>query len=278
MKVAVRRKLHSLGFIITLSIFISFGLRAIAADPPDLRGKVYLVGMGPGDAELVTFKAAKALKNADCVFCFSYLKDEVARYALPVKITVASPLLMGRMNGRNPAELPPEMRKQIEQSKEQLAPFVVKVRGLVAAGKSVVFADAGDPTIYCPWSWVTEEFADLQPVVVPGLSSFNAANAALEQSITRNSGSVLISAGEELGAPDKDGRLKTTLVIFTHRAKLKELAPRLQPAIRPTPPWLWFARRATRPSALCGQRSAQSWTRRPVNGFLTCTSCTWATG
>ena len=184
--------------------------------------------MGPGDAELVTFKAAKALRDADCVFCFRYLKEEVARYAPPAKITVASPLLMGRVCGRNPAELPPEMRKELAQSKEELAPFVAKVRNLVAAGKIVVFADAGDPTIYCPWSWVTEEFADLQPAVVPGLSSFNAANAALKQSITRNSGSVLVSAGEDLGTPDKDGRLKMTLVLFTHRAKLKELAPKLR--------------------------------------------------
>ena len=97
----------------------------------------------------------------------------------------------------------------------------------VAAGQKVVFADAGDPTMYCPWSWVTEEFADLRPAVVPGLSSFNAGNAALGQSITRNSSPVLISAGDDLGTPDKDGRLKTTLAIFTHRAKLKELAPRL---------------------------------------------------
>src|SRR5208337_2637079 len=121
------------------------GLPAIAAEPPAMRGEIYLVGMGPGDAELVTFKAAKALKDADCVFCFSYLKDEVARYASLAKITVASPLLMGRVCGRNPAELPPEMRKELEQSKEELAPFVARVRCLVAAGKSVVFADAGDP-------------------------------------------------------------------------------------------------------------------------------------
>jgi len=227
MKVPVIRILSTFDFIV-LWMVIYPGLPVIAADAPVLHGKVYLVGMGPGDAELVTFKAAKALKDTDYVFCFRYLKDEVARYAPPAKVTVASPLLMGRLCGRNPAELPPEMRKELEQSKEELAHFTAKVRSLVAAGKTVVFADAGDPTVYCPWSWITEEFADLQPTVVPGLSSFNAASAALEQSITRHSGSVLISAGDDLGTPDKDGRLKMTLVLFTHRAKLRELVPRLQ--------------------------------------------------
>ena len=110
MKMPVRRIFCPFGFIL-LSMVIYPSLPAVAADPPGPHGKVYLVGMGPGDAELVTFKAAKALKDADCVFCFRYLKDEVARYAPPAKITVASPLLMGRVCGRNPAELPPEMRE-----------------------------------------------------------------------------------------------------------------------------------------------------------------------
>jgi precorrin-4 methylase len=226
MRLSVRRIVGILDFAV-LSLVIYSSHPAVGADLPGRPGKVYLVGMGPGDAELVTFKAAKALKDADCVFCFRYLKEEVARYVPQAKITVASPLLMGRACGRNPADLPPEMRKELEQSQEDLAQFVVKVRKLVAAGKIVIFADAGDPTLYCPWSWITEEFADLQPAVVPGLSSFNAGNAALKQSITRNSGSVLISAGEDLGRPDKDGRLHMTLVLFTHRAKLKELAPQL---------------------------------------------------
>jgi precorrin-4/cobalt-precorrin-4 C11-methyltransferase len=224
---ACRRTTLSI-MLVALAIACLRGVPGRAGDPPPPQGHVFLVGMGPGDAELVTLKAARVLKDADCVFCFSYLKDEVARYAPPAKITVASPLLMGRVCGRDPAELPADMRKELEQSKEELAQFAPKVRKLVAAGQTVVIADSGDPTVYCPWSWVMQEFADLQPVVVPGLSSFNAANAALKQSITRHSGSVLISAGEDLGTPDKDGRLKMTLLLFTHRAKLEELLPRLR--------------------------------------------------
>jgi precorrin-4/cobalt-precorrin-4 C11-methyltransferase len=215
--------------LLTLAVALACrcGAPLMAAEPPRPQGNVYLVGMGPGDAELVTLKAARVLKNADCVYCFGYLKDEVARYAKPEKIKVASPLLMGRVCGRDPAELPPEMRKEWEQSKEELARLAPQVRQMTAAGKTVVFADSGDPTVYCPWSWVTEEFADLHPDVVPGLSSFNAANAALKQSITRQSNTVVLSAGDNLGTPDKDGRLKMMVVLFTHRAKLQELVPQL---------------------------------------------------
>ena len=192
------------------------------------RGVITLVGMGPGDPELVTFKAAKVLKDADCVFCFGYLKDEVARFASPDKITIASSLLMGRFRGQSVKDLPPGLRDRARQSEEETARFLPRVRELVASGKKVVFADSGDPTLYCPWSWVTEDFADLKPIVVPGLSSFNAASAAIGQSMTKNSRPVMLSAGDDLGVPDERGRLKMTLVLFTHRAKLAELLPRLQ--------------------------------------------------
>ena len=72
------------------SLVIHPGLPAVAVGLSGAHGKVYLVGMGPGDAELVTFKAAKLLRDADCVFCFGYMKDEVARYAAPAKITAIS--------------------------------------------------------------------------------------------------------------------------------------------------------------------------------------------
>ena len=114
------------------------------------------------------------------------------------------------------------------RAEAEMAKFVPHIREMVAAGKTVAFADAGDPTIYCPWTWITDEFADLDPIVIPGLSSFNAANAALKQSMTKNGGSILLSPGDDLGSPDAHGRLTTMLVLFTHKIKFKELLRRLQ--------------------------------------------------
>lgn len=217
-----------IGAAVAVLFLAAVGAPAVLAAETARNGAVCLVGMGPGDPELVTFKAAKVLKDADCVFCFDYLKDEVARFAPPGKITVASSLLMGRFRGQSLKDLPPQLRDRARQSQAETAKFLTHVRELVAGGKKVAFADSGDPTLYCPWSWVTEDFADLDPVVVPGLSSFNAANAALRQSVTKKAGSVLLSAGDDLGTPDEHGRLKMMLVLFTHRVKLNELLPRLQ--------------------------------------------------
>ncbi|GAH60343.1 unnamed protein product, partial [marine sediment metagenome] len=41
------------------------------------KGKVYLVGAGPGRADLITVRGAEVLKAADCVIC-----DKLANPAL----------------------------------------------------------------------------------------------------------------------------------------------------------------------------------------------------
>jgi precorrin-4 methylase len=221
--------------IIRIAVVIFFAVAlsrtfCLAADSNDkaVPGKIYLVGMGPGDAELVTIKAARILKEADRVFCFDYLKSEVERYVPSEKVTVLSPALMGRFRGQDLSTLSPQLRERAQRNEAELVQFTPKIRKLVADGKTIAFADSGDPTIYCPSTWILEEFADLHPSVIPGLSSFNAANAVLKQSITKNGASIIITPGDNLGEPDANGRLKDMLVCFTHKTKFPELLKRLQ--------------------------------------------------
>src|SRR5690606_1694963 len=58
------------------------------------------------------------------------------------------------------------------------------IRGAIATGKTVAILDYGDPAVYGPQSGFMHEFRDLSPTVIPGISSFNAANAALATDIT----------------------------------------------------------------------------------------------
>jgi precorrin-4/cobalt-precorrin-4 C11-methyltransferase len=82
--------------------------------------------------------------------------------------------------------------------------FIGWSAGPSAKGKTVAIVDSGDPLIYGPWAWCLEEFEDLGPVVVPGVSCFNAGNAALRRGITtsENTKSVILSAADWMG---KDG-------------------------------------------------------------------------
>ena len=191
-------------------------------------GGVFVVGTGPGAPDLITVRAAELLKRADHVFCFSWMKDELSPMVREGVVEVASPLLRGgQLCGQDPVTGDPELRGRVIETNEELSRLRARIKDLVEGGKTVVFADNGDPMIFSPWSWVPQHLAEFSPVIVPGLSSFNAANAALKRGVA-GLGSVLLSSGSEIGHPDSTGRLSGTVVFFTHLKKLDALLPTLQ--------------------------------------------------
>jgi precorrin-4 methylase len=193
-----------------------------------LAGGVFVVGTGPGAPDLITVRAANILRRADRVYCFSWMKDELAPFVQSGVVEVASPWLRGgQYCGQDPAACAPELRAQVVQTNEELGRLRAQVQSLVADGKTVVFADNGDPTIFSPWSWVPAHLPEFAPTVVPGLSSFNAGNAALKRGVA-GLGSVTISSGTDTGVPDSHGRLSGTLAFFTHLKKFDVLLPELQ--------------------------------------------------
>ena len=46
-------------------------------------GKVYLVGAGPGDPDLITVKGLKCIKNADVILYDRLVNRELLEYARP---------------------------------------------------------------------------------------------------------------------------------------------------------------------------------------------------
>lgn len=197
-------------------------------DSPEGPGQLCLVGLGPGDPELVTLRARDVLRRADRVYCFHWLKDEAASFADPGKIVVASPYLMGgRYLGSKPSDFEGKLRDEVQRANAVMADFNAEVRRLREAGKTVAIVAAGDPTIYSPWGWITEQLADLHPAVIPGISSFNAANAALKHGAVGAS-FFMLSAGHDLAACDEHGRLGGVLVLFTHAMKLPDQVAMLQ--------------------------------------------------
>ena len=180
---------------------ISSGRIPSLNDPPGVahrrpcrRGSIYLVGLGPGDTELVTLKAARLLNDADRVYCFDFLREEVARFARPEALLVVSPLLMGRY-------VVPGARAWSRSCERPHSRSVLRGRSsrprfaVVNAGRTVVLADSGDPTLFSPWFWIERALADLPLKVIPGVSAFNAANAVLNLSITPGR-EVSLSAGD----------------------------------------------------------------------------------
>jgi uroporphyrin-III C-methyltransferase / precorrin-2 dehydrogenase / sirohydrochlorin ferrochelatase len=138
-------------------------------DAPE-NGSVALVGAGPGDPELLTLRALRALQSADVIL----YDDLVAAEVLDFARREAKKMLVGK-TGHGPS---------CKQS--DINALMV---GLARAGKRVVRLKGGDPMIF---GRAGEEIAacvaaNIAVEVVPGISAAQGAAARLGVSLTHRS-------------------------------------------------------------------------------------------
>ncbi len=191
-------------------------------------GKFYLVGMGPGAPDLATVRALRTLETADIVFCPS--EEMAQRFAEQLRgrevRQVDSNLF--RFYGSDPNKLQGEARETCRRNQRERQRVIKEIAQAVRAGKSVALMDAGDPFIYGT-TWYLEELRKLQipTEAVPGLSSFNAASAAVQMSPTYggDTSSVILTMADWPGRKDLNEEL------MRHRTSMVFLS-RLVPQLR----------------------------------------------
>lgn len=155
-----------------------------------MAGKIYGVGVGPGDPELLTLKAARIIGEADVL-------------AIPGKdreSCVAYQIAAGAVSGLSEKEILPlvfPMTKDenvLEKSHEEAAKAVVT---LLNQGKNVVFLTLGDPTVYSTYLYLHKKIKSLgyEAEIVPGVPSFCAAAARLGVGLGEKSDSIHILPG-----------------------------------------------------------------------------------
>jgi precorrin-4/cobalt-precorrin-4 C11-methyltransferase len=177
-------------------------------------GTLSIVSLGTGDPDNVTIRAQKAIAAADVVFTMGGRSDRYGELLKGKEVHDAGHRLFVKASGeakrlsshpvaagsnepkRRSSGDDRRMRKSPEQIAAQQEETRRIIRDAVAAGRHVAILDNGDPTIFGPHIGYIREFADLNPVIVPGLSSFNAANAALQTSVVDGSSrTVALSLG-----------------------------------------------------------------------------------
>jgi precorrin-4 methylase len=196
------------------------------------QGIYHLVGTGPGDADLLTVRALKIINAADMIFCNPKTKKQIEQhFNFDGKEVFDGYSRLFPFYGKDCSQLTEEEksreRMSCEEYHQKQEEFASLVRKAVADGKNVVMLSGGDPTIFGPSIWTIKELADIHPVVVPGLSAFNAAHAALKVSL----GEVIITAPfQREGRKDTIENLashdRATMVIFMPR-DFKDVLARL---------------------------------------------------
>ena len=199
-------------------------------------GKVYLVGAGPGDPDLMTVRARRLLSLADVVVT-DRLAPVAALAALPAAVEIID---VGKAPGRH--ALPQDEINQLLIDQAHLGKVVIRFKG----GDPFVLGRGGEEALACVQAGIAVE-------VVPGVTSAISVPAAAGIPVTHRglSTSTLILSGHD-GAEDVIRRAgatpaDTTLLLLMGVRHLRETAAALIEAGRP----------ATMPVAVI----AHGWTR-----------------
>lgn len=173
----------------------------------DKQGSVYLVGFGPGDPDLLTIKAAKAIDAADIIFYDDLIDDS---YLADKK---AEKIYVGKRAGYHHKEQADINRLLLEAARE---------------GKNVVRLKGGDPMIFAHGSEEIEYLESnlIKVNVIPGITTASALAASQKISLTHRdfSTSVALVSGHTPQPVTPDAE---TLVYYMGAKQLQVIATQL---------------------------------------------------
>lgn len=194
------------------------------------KGRVYIVGAGPGDPELISVKGLRAIKRADCILYDLLCGNGLLKYAKKN----ARKICVGKADGLHLKEQG-EINKLLYEN-TRLYKFVVRLKG----ADPFLFSRGIEEALYLKKKGIAFE-------VVPGITSAFAAPESFGIPLTRKGrfSSVAIltgrkSNGKGIDAPDCD-----TLVYLMAVANIREVAARILESGRARSTPCAFIERAT---------------------------------
>lgn len=177
--------------------------------------KVMFVGAGPGDPELLTIKAKRLIEACRCcIYAGSLVSDEVVALA-------------------------PKGAELHNSAEMSLGDITAVYKDAQTRGMDVIRLHTGDPSLF---GAIMEQMNELDALgieyeVVPGVSSFQAAAAALKIELTvpeksqavilaRNGGHTPVPEAQEL---DQLGKSGATICVFLSVQAIGEVVEKLVP-------------------------------------------------
>ncbi len=120
-----------------------------------MKGKLTLVGAGPGDPELISLKGVRALKEANVILYDALVHPDLLNYAVTAK-----KIYVGKRAGHHSFK------------QEEIHQLIIEY---ALPGKSVVRLKGGDPFIFARGKEEIEfaETFGIETSVIPGISSVN---------------------------------------------------------------------------------------------------------
>ncbi|MBR0507035.1 MAG: precorrin-2 C(20)-methyltransferase [Clostridia bacterium] len=139
-------------------------------------GILYGVGVGPGDPELLTVKAARLIRSCDRIAIPHRDRDRCFAYAIATRAVPEAkdkPVLC--------VEMPMTRDRAVREAAYEAG--AAALAAALSKGETVVFLTLGDPSVYATFAYLAARVSSGGFAVewVPGVPSFCAAAAALKE-------------------------------------------------------------------------------------------------
>ena len=141
-----------------------------------IHSKLYCIGCGLGDPDLLTLKAINIIKNADIIYA------PTAREGKPsVALSIVEKFISKDTEIR---QLIFPMIKDFSKLKENWKNNAIEITNSIRNGKRTIYLTVGDPSLYSTWIYIYKELIDkhkdIEVEIVPGITSIFSFSAEIK--------------------------------------------------------------------------------------------------
>lgn len=149
-----------------------------------MQGKLYGVGVGPGDKELITVKALRVLQEADVIMVPKMKSGETTAYRIVEEYIRDKEVLECYM----------PMSKDIEALSRNYEKLADTIEAHLKKGDKVAVITLGDPTVYSTYMQLNAIILGrgYETEIIPGITSFCAAAARMNLALCERDEPLLI--------------------------------------------------------------------------------------
>jgi precorrin-2/cobalt-factor-2 C20-methyltransferase len=193
-------------------------------------GTLYGIGVGPGDPDLLTLKAAQILSGIDMIFAASSSKSDfsialgIVKKHLPKNAVIR--------------QLAFPMSQDEKERQLAVAENIKQITAALEQGLNAAFISLGDALIYSTFGYILtgikQYCPQIQVEVVPGITSFQAAAAKTTTILCENNQNLLIIPGiRNKTELQQDLKLADNAVILKAYHNLEDIKNTLREAQEP---------------------------------------------
>ncbi len=199
---------------------IKMGRDAYAASQKPLEVKLYGIGVGPGDGELITKQAEKIIKSVDVLILPAKDKESCRAYGITAQV-------LPEIVSKECIFIPFPMSMKEPELSEFHRDVATQIEDMLDNNKSVGFLTIGDVSIYSTFAYIDELVKNdgYKTQSISGISSFSAAASRLGITLTLGKEELHIIPGS--GDVDDALKLSGTLVFMKSGKHLSVLKKKL---------------------------------------------------